>query len=874
MKSLFDCASVPSTDFRVLLEAKELVKALDEGTIHPGTKIPMITPTQILTPVAHSKSNSKNSSSNSIGINQKSQSNVNTVLRTNEEKETPKLDIMQHMLALSSDPNAALHVAIELVNSGEYEKAIEMLNAMSVETRKPGILATRGTARALTGDLAGAVKDFDEAIAAAPDEIDFYKRRAQALGALDRHRLALADMKKVLEREKTSDVLLDVARIYTKLRNFRRAVECIQQAQEVGGDEVCSSAPTLSLLASCQVSMGDLRQGLETYGRIKVTLLPISEQAELALNKGMALKELCHVGEARRELDNAIRLGKGTATQVTAHRLLAQMLQGMGRHQDAIAEVDAALRCPAALLTPSRRVELHFLRAVCYHALGLHRDAIEDYQRTLQGHSIQSSQSESLKMAPETISYMCCAFYQKEIALWTRAHLDEAVDNVCLDADLHPEFKELWCKKAPPGAEFVAMYRLIMQPQSPAWNTPRPRPPPTPEHLHRLVSIADSIGTLVQYNHQGFLPNRRQRRMAGLAAIEFAQHLVKTVRQKGEGKEDARPQSSSWRSAMDKIVKWRQIAEPNDQVLWVDMLTEKEFNAGFGSHTPMFTGQTKCVRYYANFSRAAALLRKLICTHGGKVYDSEERQIVVDDAKGLGGEDDVEVKSAEELWRAVGRDYWVVVPIASTTRKGHTLEGTRLTVVNLSERGKGTMEEKEEEGLDEGSAFEFSIRTPVTPARWADYDEELSALYARLLEALKLKLNSGTDSVTDDDQSHFDSTALALAYYWYNFMPLARGSAMCGYVLILGSFLAAGKPIQKELPPSYQVDWEAILESSPKVFVESVGSKILNGPDNESSSVVKTNIPAINDLPDVASMLSSMRERLEALNWPDGPAVV
>ncbi len=27
------------------------------------------------------------------------------------------------------------------------------------------------------------------------------------------------------------------------------------------------------------------------------------------------------------------------------------------------------------------------------------------------------------------------------------------------------------------------------------------------------------------------------------------------------------------------------------QVIWVDLLTEREFNAGFGSHTPMFTGQ-------------------------------------------------------------------------------------------------------------------------------------------------------------------------------------------------------------------------------------------------------------------------------------------
>ena len=48
------------------------------------------------------------------------------------------------------------------------------------------------------------------------------------------------------------------------------------------------------------------------------------------------------------------------------------------------------------------------------------------------------------------------------------------------------------------------------------------------------------------------------------------------------------------------------------QVIWVDLLTEEEFTAGFGSHTPMFTGQTKCVRYYMNFQRALGLLKEVL----------------------------------------------------------------------------------------------------------------------------------------------------------------------------------------------------------------------------------------------------------------------
>ncbi len=48
----------------------------------------------------------------------------------------------------------------------------------------------------------------------------------------------------------------------------------------------------------------------------------------------------------------------------------------------------------------------------------------------------------------------------------------------------------------------------------------------------------------------------------------------------------------------------------------MDLLTKAEFEAGFGSHTPMFSGQTKCVRYYMNFGRALRLMKEVIAQEG------------------------------------------------------------------------------------------------------------------------------------------------------------------------------------------------------------------------------------------------------------------
>ncbi len=60
----------------------------------------------------------------------------------------------------------------------------------------------------------------------------------------------------------------------------------------------------------------------------------------------------------------------------------------------------------------------------------------------------------------------------------------------------------------------------------------------------------------------------------------------------------------------------------------MDLLTAEEFRQGFGSHTPMFSGQTRCVRYYMNFDRALELHKKLLLKEG-YAYDSQNRQVCI-----------------------------------------------------------------------------------------------------------------------------------------------------------------------------------------------------------------------------------------------------
>lgn len=76
--------------------------------------------------------------------------------------------------------------------------------------------------------------------------------------------------------------------------------------------------------------------------------------------------------------------------------------------------------------------------------------------------------------------------------------------------------------------------------------------------------------------------------------------------------------------------------------------------------------------------------------------------------------------TVEETYTALGLDCWIIVPIRSISRDGHTLEGTRLTIT------------QSKDGVD---GHEFSIRTPVTPSRWDDFAAELADSFERICAA-------------------------------------------------------------------------------------------------------------------------------------------
>lgn len=519
-------------------------------------------------------------------------------------------------------------------------------------------------------------------------------------------------------------------------------------------------------------------------------------------------------------------------------------------------------------------IECLYLRASCYHAIGEYGLAVKDYDATLD------LDLDSM----EKFVLQCLAFYQKEIALYTASKSNSDFCWFDIDGDIDPLFKEYWCKRLHPKDVCEKVFRQPPIRESLKKGRLRKQEHGMTKQKISLLLAADTIGRKIQYDCPGFLSNRRQHRMAGLAVIDIAQKVSRTWRSlqaewKCSNKSNSkhgkrarrreRPSISSqnrggagcstsgfsetsssshledrlsghnfisWQDHFSLAVKWRQISEPCDPVVWINKLSE-EFNSGFGSHTPMILGQAKVVRYFPNFERTLEVAKTVI-KHKSFVYNKSDMMVDLSEDEKL--QNIMQAKSCSDLYKVVGEDFWLATWCNSTAFEGKQLEGTRITLVKMGERG-----------------FDFAIRTPCTPSRWEEFDAEMTMAWERICNAY---CGENYGSMDFSALETVRDAILRMIYYWYNFMPLSRGSAAVGCVVLLGLLLAANMEFCGNIPRGLQVDWEAMLNFDPNSFVDSVKSWLY--PSLKMTTSWK-------EYPDVASTLKTTGSVVAALSSYD-----
>ncbi|KAL6530100.1 hypothetical protein OROMI_028745 [Orobanche minor] len=685
-------------------------------------------------------------------------------------------------------------------------------------------LIGRGTAYAFQRELHAAIADFSKVIHANPSAGEAWKRRGQARAALGESAKAIADLTKALEFVPNSaDILHERGIVSFKFKDYKAAVKDLSACVDIDQDN--KSAYTYLGLALS--SLGEYRRAEEAH----MEAIQIDQNfLEAWTHLAQFYQDMADSEKALQCIHRALKIDGRFAK---AYHLRGLLFQGMGDHRNAIKELSVGLGID------SSSIESLYLRASCYHAIGEFKEAVKDYDAALD-----------LELdSVEKFAIQCLAFYQKEIALYTASKFNAEFSWFDLDGDIDPLFKEYWCKRLHPKNVCEKVYRQ----------------PPLRESLRKgklkkldfsltkqkaaLLQAADSIGKKIQYHCPGFLPNRRQYyfsllwralceliahlflnmdqyRMAGLAAIEIAQKVVRVWRSlqtewkhscKGgskHGKKARRKErlnapsqnrggagcstssllepSISYSAAEDRpygrptmpwngvysvAIKWRQISEPSDAVVWLNKLSE-DYNSGFGSLT-LLTGQTKIT---LNVAKAVIKDSKYVRDTKGNVINLHENGKL---------QEIVNAESCSDFYRAVGEDFWL-----ATWCNSMAVEGDQI-------------------------GYDFAIKTPYTLSRWENFEVEMTSAWEALCNAYCGENYGSTDF---DVLENVRKAILRMTYYWYNFMPLTRGTAVIGFVVLLGLCLAANMEFTGSIPEGVQLDWEAILEPDPNSFISSVKS--------------------------------------------------
>ncbi|TXG59325.1 hypothetical protein EZV62_013898 [Acer yangbiense] len=808
--------------------------------------------------------NSSDSSESLSKLNYKTDKRIE---KSDEDKRNKRFSVTRISKTKSISVDFRLSRGIAQVNEGKYAYAISIFDQILKEDPTyPEALIGRGTAYAFKRELEAAIADFTKAIQSNPSAGEAWKRRGQARAALGESVEAIEDLTKALEFEPNSaDILHERGIVNFKFKDFNASVQDLSACVKLDTDN--KSAYTYLGLALS--SIGEYKKAEEAHLKaIQLDRNFLEAWAHLT----QFYQDLANSSKALECLQQVLHIDERFPK---AYHLRGLLLHGMGQHKNAGTFSRKAIKdLSTGLSIEPSNIECLYLRASCYHAVGEYGEAVKDYDAALD------LELDSM----EKFVLQCLAFYQKEIALYTAYKINSEFCWFDIDGDIDPLFKEYWCKRLHPKNVCEKVYRQPPLRESLKKGKLRKQDFAVTKQKTALLVAADLIGKKIQYDCPGFLSNRRQHRMAGFAAIEIAQKVSKTWRAlQAEWKYSNRSSSKSgkrsrrrdrisiasqnrggagcstsssletssygiteerssnrpkmsWQDVYSLAVKWRQISEPCDPVVWVNKLSE-EFNSGFGSHTPMILGQAKVVRYVPNYERTLHVAKTVM---KDKQYVYNKMDDTIDLSKDGKLQDIMNAKTCEDLYKVVGEDFWLATWCNSTAVEGKQLEGTRITLVKMGQSG-----------------FDFAIRTPCTPSRWDDFDAEMTEAWEALCNAYSGEKYGSTDF---DALENVRDAILRMAYYWYNFMPLSRGTAAVGFVVLLGLFLAANMEFSGQIPQDLQVDWEAILNFDPNSFVDSVKSWLY--PSLKVTTSWK-------DYPDVASTFATTGSVVAALSSYD-----
>ncbi|XP_065586669.1 tetratricopeptide repeat protein 13 [Cyrtonyx montezumae] len=745
----------------------------------------------------------------------RSSSSCESVLSLNTEKILSQAKSLaeQRRFPFATDndnTNEELAIAYVLIGNGLYDEAIRQFSTMLQE--EPELVSAiygRGIAYGKKGlhDVKNAelaLFELSRVITLEPDHPEVFEQRAEILSPLGRISEALSDLTRAIQLQPSARLYRHRGTLYFISEDYATAHEDFQHSLELNKNQ-----PIAMLYKGLTFfHRGLLKEAIESF---KEALKQKADFIDAYKSLGQAYRELGNFDAATESFQKALLLNQN---HVQTLQLKGMMLYHHGSLDEALKNFKRCLQ-----LEPYNEV-CQYMKGLSHVALGQFYEGIKAQTKVMLNDPLPGQ-----KASPEYLKVK----YLREYSRYLHAHLDTPLTEYNIDTDLPGNFKDHWAKNLPflienyeeqPGLQPHIKDVLFQNFES--YRT----------DVQELICVADHLGSMMQYETPGFLPNKRIHRAMGLATLEVMQAVQRTwanskVRMNGKTR------LMQWRDMFDIAVKWRRIADPDQPVLWLDQMPARSLSRGFNNHINLIRGQVINMRYLEYFERILHFIKDRIL-----VYHS------ANNPKGL-----MEVREALEKVHKVEDLLPIMKQFNSKTRDGFTVN---TKVPSLKDQGK------EYDGFtititgDKVGNILFSVETQTTEERTQLYHAEIDALYKDLTAKGKILILSAELGEADA----VCNLILSLVYYFYNLMPLSRGSSVIAYSVIMGALMASGKEVSGKIPKGKLVDFEAMTAPGSEAF-----SKIARSWMN-----LKSISPSYKSLPSVSETFPTLRTMIEVLN--------
>ncbi|XP_036916122.1 tetratricopeptide repeat protein 13 isoform X7 [Sturnira hondurensis] len=640
------------------------------------------------------------------------------------------------------------------------------------------------------------------------EAIRHFSTMLQILSPLGRISEAVSDLTKALQLQPSARLYRHRGTLHFISEDYATAHEDFQQSLELNRNQ-----PVAMLYKGLTFfHRGLLKEAIESF---KDALKQKVDFIDAYKSLGQAYRELGNFEAATESFQKALLLNQN---HVQTLQLRGMMLYHHGSLQEALKNFKRCLQ-----LEPYNEV-CQYMKGLSHVATGQFYEGIKAQTKVMLNDPLPGQ-----KASPEYLKVK----YLREYSRYLHAHLDTPLTEYSVDADLPGSFKDHWAKSLPflieDYEEQPGLQPHIKDVLHQNFDSYKPE-------VQELICVADRLGSLMQYETPGFLPNKRIHRAMGLAALEVMQAVQRTwtnskVRMNGKTR------LMQWRDMFDIAVRWRRVADPDQPVLWLDQMPARSLSRGFNNHINLIRGQVINMRYLEYFEKILHFIKDRILIYHG-----------ANNPKGL-----LEVREALEKVHKV-EDLLPIMKFNTKTKDGFTVN---TKVPSLKDQGK------EYDGFtvtitgDKIGNILFSVETQTTEERTQLYHAEIDALYKDLTAKGKVLILSSEFGEADA----VCNLILSLVYYFYNLMPLSRGSSVIAYSVIVGALMASGKEVSGRIPKGKLVDFEAMTAPGSEAF-----SKIAKSWMN-----LKSISPSYKTLPSVSETFPTLRSMIEVLNTHPSP---